>query len=194
MMSPVAYCFTGSNLVACEFLDYVTELTARNIDRFLTNDASPNRKFLRMDNVTQQGDNVLFSVKQQLAQHYQLGDYIAPPGLEDFIGYITEGGAVHPHKDHDLPDTNKTHVRVNLLVKQTEDCIPILDGVPIKVAVGDCWLNIASKCTHATTPVVGPGYRSVFSFGYQIDQKRGDELYEAYLSWLSVARGVSLPQ
>jgi hypothetical protein len=64
----------------------------------------------------------------------------------------------------------------------------LIDDIPITIAVGDAWLNLASRCVHATTPVVGPGYRSVISFGYQISPERGDQLYEVFRSWISEVR------
>jgi hypothetical protein len=77
------------------------------------------------------------------------------------------------------------HVRINVLISQTAGCIPLIDELPIAIAAGDAWLNLASRCVHATTPVEGPGYRSVISFGYQIDPQRGDELYQIFENWMS---------
>jgi hypothetical protein len=182
MMKPVAYPFVLKNAVDSKFIEHVTKLTIENADQFKDNQSGPNRKFLKMDYVTPEGDKYLYEVKSALAKHYDLGDYVVPPNLKDFLGYITEGGAIHPHKDADLP--GKRHVRINVLVKQSGGCIPLLEHIPIEVAEGDAWLNLASQCLHATTPVEGPGYRSAISFGYQIDKKRGDELYEIHKQWL----------
>jgi hypothetical protein len=121
-----------------------------------------------------------------LAARYDLGEYVVPPGLMDFINVITEGGFVHPHTDPDLP--GRAHVRINVVVKQTAGCLPLLDGVPIAVERGDAWLNLASRCKHATTPVEGPGYRSAISFGFQIDEKRGEELNRIHQQWLAEVR------
>ena len=183
MMKAVSYPFVISNAVSAEFLAHVTSLTLANEAHFMDNRVGANRKFLKLDYVTPEGDKFLFETKQALAKSYNLGDYVVPPNLKDFIGYITEGGSIHPHKDPDLP--GKRHVRINVLVKQPAGCIPLLEGIPIAVAEGDAWLNLASQCLHATTPVEGPGYRSAISFGYQIDKKRGDELYEIHKKWLA---------
>jgi hypothetical protein len=183
MMKPVSYPFVFKNAVNAEFIDHVTRLTLENEQQFKDNQAGNNRKFLKIDYVTPEGDKLLYEVKQELAKHYDLGNYVVPPNLKDFIGYITDGGAIHRHKDPDLP--GKRHVRINVLVKQPGGCIPLLEDIPIAVAEGDAWLNLASQCNHATTPVEGPGYRSAISFGYQIDKKRGDELYEIHKKWLT---------
>jgi hypothetical protein len=186
MTVPVPYCFTNRKAVSAKFLDYVTELTLKNKPLFKQNVASPGRKFFIMDNVAADGDTTLFEVKRSLATYYGLGEYVVPPNLKDFIGYITYGGAIHPHLDPDLP--GRTHVRVNILISQPAGCIPLIDGIPIAVTVGDAWLNLASKCVHATTAAEGDGYRSALSFGYQIDQSRGDELYEIHKAWFSTRR------
>ena len=165
MNTTVTYCLTRQNAVPQIFLRHVTELTQRNLHLFQEN-ADPSRKYLLIENVTADGDRVLFSVKQELAEYFGLGEYVVPPVLKDFIGCITDGGFVDPHTDPDLP--GRMHVRINVLISQPGGCIPLIDDIPITIAVGDAWLNLASRCVHATTPVVGPGYRSVISFGYQI--------------------------
>jgi hypothetical protein len=182
MNNPVAYPFVFRKAVDSKFIEHVTKLTMENADQFKDNQSGANRKFMKMDYVTPEGDKYLYDVKQALAKHYDLGDYVVPPNLKDFIGYITEGGSIHPHKDPDLP--GRRHVRINVLVKQSQGCIPLLEDIPIEVAEGDAWLNLASQCLHATTPVEGPSYRSAISFGYQIDKKRGDELYVIHKRWL----------
>jgi hypothetical protein len=182
MNSAIAYCLARRNAVSQGFLCHVTELTQRNLHLFQEN-ASPSRKYLLIENVTADGDQVLFSAKRDLAEYFGLGEYVAPPILKDFIGYITEGGFVAPHTDPDLPGW--MHVRINVLITQPSGCVPLIDDIPIAIAVGDAWLNLASRCVHATTPAVGPGYRSVISFGYQISPERGDELYQTVRSWMS---------
>jgi hypothetical protein len=145
-----------------------------------------------MDYVTPDGDEVLYETKHRLAVHYELGDYVVPPTLKDFLGYITEGGAIHPHTDPDLP--GRRHVRINVLIKQPKGCIPMIEGAPIAVAEGDAWLNLASQCLHATTPVEGPGYRSALSFGYQIGIRRGEELYKVHRGWMANFRKAAKAQ
>jgi hypothetical protein len=193
MIGPAPYCFTCPGAAGTAFLDYVRDLTLKNDPFFQKNMASPGRKYLKIENVTADGDKTLFEIKQRLADYYRLGNYVAPPHLRDFISYITYGGAIHPHRDADLP--GRRHVRINVLTNQPEGCIPVIDGIPIAVAVGDAWLNLASKCLHATTTVRGRGHRSALSFGYQIDQNRGDELYEIHRKWLSTQQiaGVFTP-
>jgi hypothetical protein len=185
-MKPLEYPLVLRNAVPAEFLDHVTKVTLANEEKFKANGVGAQRKFMTMDWVTPEGDQILYDMKQKLAKHYDLGEYVTPPNLKDFIGYITEGGSIHPHTDPDLP--GQRHVRINVLIKQPKGCIPLLEGMPILVAEGDAWLNLASQCVHATTPVEGPGYRSALSFGYQISKSRGDELYEIHRDWMNKAR------
>lgn len=189
MMTPQNYPFVFKNAVSADFLAYVEQLIANQIASFGDNQAGGHRKYLKMDYVTPEGDEVLYQTKQRLAAQYELGEYVVPPTLKDFLGYITEGGAIHPHTDPDLP--GRRHVRINVLIKQPGGCIPLLEGVPIAVAEGDAWLNLASQCMHATTPVEGPGYRSALSFGYQIGVQRGDELYRIHRAWRAEIRNAA---
>ena len=187
-MEAQPYPFLIKNAVTPEFLDHVTEVTFQNEEHFRTNKTGDvaGRKFLLLDFVTPEGDRFLFDVKQELAARYDLGEYMVPPGLKDFINVITEGGFVHEHTDPDQP--GRRHVRINVIVKQTAGCLPLLDGVPIAVDRGDAWLNLASQCKHATTPVEGPGYRSAISFGFQIAEARGRELERIHKQWLADVR------
>jgi hypothetical protein len=182
MADPIPYCFILKNAADSRFLAYVRDLANRNDHLFRANSAGPARRFLTIANARPDGDETLFGMKTRLAEHFALGTYGVPPALKDFIGHITEGGFVHPHTDPELPE--RTHVRVNILVDQARGCVPVIDGVAIAIEVGDAWLNLASRCVHATTPVEGPGYRSAISFGYQIDVKRGDALYGIHKAWL----------
>lgn len=188
-MLPRPYPFVIENAVGQDFIDHVTRLTLEKQDLFEVNGCEGGRKFLHMDFVTPDGDRILFETKQRLAELYQLGDYIVPPKLKDFIGYLTEGGFIHSHRDQDLP--GKRHVRINVLVREAAGCVPLLEEIPIKVGVGGAWLNLASVCRHATTPVEGPGYRSAISFGFQIEERRGEELYEIHRNWLETARNTA---
>jgi hypothetical protein len=175
MAPPVRYCFIREKTVDSHFfLEHVTRLTLRDQHLFTANEKGPARKVLNIANVLPDGDRVLFNVTHELAEYYGLGDYVVAPNLKEFIGYLTEGGFIHPHKDPDLPE--RTHVRVNVLVSQMAGCVPLSDGVPIAVAIGDAWLILASRCLHSTTPIERSGYRSAISCGYHIDRKRGDEL------------------
>jgi hypothetical protein len=183
---PPSYPLVFQSAVPGTFLNYVNNLIAKNLEEFGKNDAGANRKYLKMDYVTPDGDEVLHSVKKRLSEHYELGQYVVPPNLKDFIGYITRGGCIHPHTDPDLP--GKRHVRINVLIKQPEGCLPLIEGMQIPVKEGDAWLNLASLCIHATTKVTGPGYRSALSFGYQIDPRRGDELYQVHKDWMDRMR------
>ena len=187
-MDAQSYPFLIKNAVGSGVLDHVTQVTLLNWDRFKSNKTGDGsgRQFVVIDFVTPEGDRLLFDVKQDLAARYNLGGYVVPPGLMDFINVITEGGFVHEHTDPDLP--GRCHVRINVVVKQTAGCLPLLDGIPIAVERGDAWLNLASRCKHATTPVEGPGYRSAISFGFQIDENRGQELYRTHQQWLAEVR------
>ena len=184
MKDPAAssYPFVIRNAVSTDFLRYVATIIENQLSQFVANNAGANRKFLHLEDVLPEGDKVLYECKKHLAEHFQLGEYEVLPELKDFLTHITEGGFVHPHTDRDLE--GKRHVRINVLIKQTQGCIPLVDGLPLEVEAGDAWLNFASLCEHGTTPVVGPGFRSALSFGFQINPSRCDQLYAIHKDWM----------
>jgi hypothetical protein len=89
------------------------------------------------------------------------------PVFQDYCGFITEGGAIHPHQD---PDYNgKQHVRFNVMVSKPEaGGIPVQDGEALAVEEGDVWRCDASRVRHWCTPVQGPKPRIVLSYGFLI--------------------------
>lgn len=154
-MLPRPYPFVIENAVGQDFIDHVTRLTLQKQDLFEVNGSEGGRKFLHMDFVTPDGDRILFETKQRLAELYQLGDYVVPPKLRDFIGYLTEGGFIHAHRDQDLP--GKRHVRINVLVRAAAGCVPLLEEIPIKVGVGGAWFNLAWRLSSLDDARGGPG-------------------------------------
>jgi hypothetical protein len=89
---------------------------------------------------------------------------------------------VHPHTDRELDQ--RLHVRINLLLKNPHGgCLPVLDGIPIAVGLGDAWVCLASRCRHATTPVEGPSPRSIISYGLQVERAQAFGLLAQYLGW-----------
>jgi hypothetical protein len=89
------------------------------------------------------------------------------PMFQDFCGFITEGGAIHPHQDSD--HNGKQHVRFNVMVSKPEaGGLPVQDSVEIVVEEGGVWRCDASRVSHWCTPVQGSKPRIVLSYGFLI--------------------------
>lgn len=107
----------------------------------------------------------VWEIKRQIISTYDLQSSEQEPMFKDLCGYITDGGAIHPHSD---PDHNgKQHVRFNVMVSKPETGgMPVQDGIDIVVQEGDVWRCDASRVMHWCTPVVGGKPRIVLSYGF----------------------------
>lgn len=184
------YPFLLRNAADAEFLSYIAEFIDRNEDRFTPNKVDPERrKWMRMSEDGK--DPVIASKKMELISLFAIGDWVPDPTFDDLIGYITEGGVVHPHTDP--ASDGRMHIRINLLVSKPQSgCIPLLDGIPIDVGLGDAWICFASHCRHATTAVVGSRRRSIISYGLQVDRRSAFPLFSKYLTWKAAYAGAAL--
>jgi hypothetical protein len=98
-------------------------------------------------------------------------DVIDEPKFGNFISVHTENGFVHAHRDVSEVE-NFSHVRINFLVqKPIEGGIPIINGTELQIEESGCWLNLASRYIHSSTPVVGEKERVVLSLGSYINDK-----------------------
>lgn len=191
MLLPVGdYPFLLRGVADRAFLDHVAALVAANADRFTPNDVDPERR--RYWTMTDGGDDVLRAKKAELIARFGIGNWIADPRLHDLIGSISEGGAVHPHTD--LESEGRLHLRMNVLVNKPEGgCVPLLDGIPIAVDLGDAWLCFASRCLHATTAVEGQRPRGIISYGLQVAIADSFAMLGRYFVWQRAHRADTRP-
>lgn len=111
--------------------------------------------------------NEVWEIKKQIIDFYNLHKIKQEPIYKDYCGYITDGGAIHKHKDQN--EKNLIHTRFNVLVsKPLVGGEPIQNEVVIKVKEGDVWRCDAGKFIHSCNPVIGIKPRVVLSFGFLI--------------------------
>lgn len=109
----------------------------------------------------------VWGIKRKIIEAHGLQHAEQEPMFKDFCGFITEGGAIHPHSDQD--HNGKRHVRFNVMVSKPEaGGMPVQDGVEMVVEEGDVWRCDASRVKHWCTPVVGSKPRIVLSYGFLI--------------------------
>jgi hypothetical protein len=109
----------------------------------------------------------VWEIKRRIVEAHGLEAAQQEPTYQDFCGFITEGGAIHPHRDRD--HGGKQHVRFNVMVsKPLEGGIPVQEGVEMAVEEGGVWRCDASRVQHWCTPVAGGKPRIVLSFGFLI--------------------------
>jgi len=107
----------------------------------------------------------VWDIKARIVALEQLENAPQEPIFEDYIGYITAGGKIHPHKDPNQDDL--IHTRFNAFVQ-----LPEKGGLPI---YGDVVLPVSERhyvrCNsgidvHTCEMVEGPKARIVLSFGF----------------------------
>lgn len=109
----------------------------------------------------------VWAIRSQVVEGYNLQGCETEPVFQDFCGVITDGGAIHPHRDSD--HSGKQHVRFNVMVSKPEaGGTPVQDGHEMPVVEGGVWRCDASQVQHWCTPVQGPKPRIVLSFGFLV--------------------------
>lgn len=174
------YPFVIRQAADADFVAYAQNLIQTNIEKFKPNRADPQRRkyWLMKDEI----DRRLKIKKVELIEKFGIADWVVDPAYYDLIGYIAEGGAVRAHKDADVE--GRAHIRINVLVHAPErGCVPLLDDIPIDIGLGDAWLCFAGLCRHATTPVEGRRFRSIISYGMQVDRSEALPLFARYMAW-----------
>jgi hypothetical protein len=107
----------------------------------------------------------VWEIRRQIVEANNLHGCQTQPILQDFCGFITEGGAIHKHQDSD--HNGKQHVRFNVMVSKPDaGGTPVQDGVEMAVKEGDVWRCDVSRVFHWCTPVQGPKPRIVLSYGF----------------------------
>ena len=109
----------------------------------------------------------VWEIRRQIVEANNLQGCPTEPVFQDFCGFITEGGAIHPHQDGD--HNGRQHVRFNVMISKPEaGGIPVQDGVELEVEEGDVWRCDASRVRHWCTLVQGLKPRIVLSYGFLI--------------------------
>lgn len=109
----------------------------------------------------------VWEIRRLVVEANNLQGCATEPMFQDYCGFITEGGAIHPHQDPD--HSGKQHVRFNVMVSKPESGgAPVQNGVEMHVEEGDVWRCDASRVRHWCTPVQGAKPRIVLSYGFLI--------------------------
>jgi len=109
----------------------------------------------------------VWEIRQKIFDENGLHGLDIEPMFQDFCGFITSGGAIHPHQDSD--HNGKKHVRFNVMVSKPEQGgVPVQNGLEIAVEEGGVWRCDSSAVQHWCTEVVGSKPRIVLSYGVLI--------------------------
>lgn len=109
----------------------------------------------------------IWDIRNKIVEKFKLQDFETEPMFQDFCGFITDGGQIHPHQD-----PNKDgfiHTRFNVLISKPKvGGLPIIDEQIIEVEEGDVWFCSAGTKRHYCQMVHGDKPRIVLSFGFLI--------------------------
>lgn len=160
----------NTSIISKEELDFVFKFIELNEDFFEQNDISPNRKFLVL--CEESNPPKLFSEikKRILMKENILENYSNKSTYGDYIGFITNRGKIHLHKDPTI--SGYDHVRFNLFLSLPKrGGLPIYNGILIPVKVGDYVRCNSSEEYHECQMVEGDIPRIVLSYGIYLKKK-----------------------
>jgi hypothetical protein len=109
-------------------------------------------------------------------EELQIYDYEEEPLFGLFLGVNNDGGNVHEHTDPAKLHFN--HIRLNfMLSKPSNGGNPVIENQEIEIQEGECWLNIADRWKHKSTPVIGEKDRIVLSLGSLVPEKTVNTIF-----------------
>lgn len=166
----------NETIISKKELDFILKFISTNEDFFEKNIISPNRKFLTLHKESNPPE-IFFDIKKRILDKENItNDYIDDVFSHgdlygDYIGFISDGGKIHSHKD--ITPHNYTLVRFNLFLSIPEKGgYPIYNGVTIPVKVGDYVRCNSSSEHHECELVQGNIPRIVLSYGIFIEKKK----------------------
>lgn len=137
-----------------------------NYTRFKKN--GPSRHFIQLD-LLQDVPVCIWDIKNRIVQKHELQNAKQEPIFRDYIGYITNGGKIHPHKDPN--DGNLIHTRYNVIIQLPEKGgRPIYDNTTFDIQERAYIICHAGKYIHHCEKVHGDRARIVLSFGFLIPE------------------------
>jgi len=146
----------------------IVEWANKNYVNFKIN--GPGRQYECLD-IFDDIPDCVWKIKERVIEKESLGEYRQEPKFRDYIGYIINGGQIHPHKDPNDNDDDilLIHTRFNVFVQ-----LPLRGGMPIygnkKIGVKELeYIRCLSGLeTHYCQKVEGEKARIILSFGFLI--------------------------
>jgi hypothetical protein len=107
------------------------------------------------------------NLRERIVNLEQIKNYLEEPTFKDYVGYITDGGAIHMHSDKNID--NYTHTRYNVVISYPEKGGESIYGNETNVLFEKMvWKCIAGRVLHGSKPVIGQKPRITLSLGFLI--------------------------
>jgi len=165
----------NESIISKKELNYILEFVNVNEDLFVKNTISSNRKYLTLYR-NLNPPSLFFEIKKRILDREKIIDNYIDDVFSygdlygDYIGFISDGGKIHYHKDQTLQKYKL--IRFNLFLSVPEKGgLPIYNGVTIPVNVGDYIRCNSSEEHHECEMVEGDIPRIIISYGIYLKQK-----------------------
>jgi hypothetical protein len=112
----------------------------------------------------------VFFIKEKLINRLQLPEVKHPPFCEGMVAsYASVGDTLYIHKDPIWEDGLKT-LHCNVVLSDSEGGFPIVENEILKIKKGDMWCYLVSDVCHGSSVVTGNIPRTMWVFGFLIEQ------------------------
>lgn len=117
---------------------------------------------------------LIHNLRERIIKLENIKEDLQEPVFKDYVGYVTEGGAIHIHTDPNVEDY--IHTRYNVIISYPEK-----GGESIYGNETNClsermiWKCIAGLVPHGSQPVVGQKPRITLSLGFLLyEEQKGN--------------------
>jgi hypothetical protein len=140
----------------------IIEWANLNYHRFKKNGTGRQyRKFRELPDVPE----CVYTIRERIVQREKLYGVMQEPLLTDYIGYIQDGGQIHPHIDPNRGDL--IHTRFNVFVQLPQKGgMPIYNDETIQVRERTYIICYAGLHKHYCEKVEGSKARIILSYGF----------------------------
>ncbi len=162
-----------SEIITKEEQQFLLDWIFSNENKFKPNDAGPNRKFIKLNDLKIfEKPKLILEIKKRILIKEEIIVWYEDPFFGDLITCNTEGGYVHEHTDKTLPD--REHIRFNLFLSKPEKGgDPILMGKIMDFKERGYLKYHVNRQVHKSLPVEGDKPRIAISYGISIPTDPG---------------------
>jgi hypothetical protein len=173
------YIYTSNDepIMSLDEQNIVVEWVKNNYKYF---DNRNNNRYMQKLDYLKNVPKCIYDIKKRIFDKERLYEYKQEPTMRDSIGYMTDGGQLHVHRDPNMGELY--HTRYNVYVQ-----LPIIGGYPIyddkvhKLKERTYICCRSGLDIHSCEMVKGPRARIVISFGLLLPIERIQNIIYDYL-------------
>ena len=136
----------------------------RNEHLFNSNPNGLHRKYFIFSN-HQQTPKLFFEIKSRITQRENITCWYQEPMYQDYIGWVSNGGFIHNHKDNNV--NGMKHIRYNVFLSvPKEGGDPVYNGKRMRFSERSYVRCNSGDEFHSCEPVIGAKPRIVISYGF----------------------------